>query len=164
MALSATTLRNELIDALDDLTGTGAPDAVARVCQAWGTYFKAATVSGAPPVGAAVDAGVAIMETAMTFTNGSSASDGANIFKNGVLFFWAHVQANASTYWPGTTIGTSPTTIGTTMVSSLTTAFNNNNDDSITRSQAATNMANALHTYGGLGGILMIGPTPTPVL
>lgn len=158
MALSSTTLRDELVDALDDLTGTSAPDAVERICEAWGEYFKQASMSGIPPLAGGVDAGVALMQTAMTFTNGASAAAGADIFRSGVLFFWAHLQANTTLYWPGTTAGTPPAGIAG-ITAALTSVFGTNNDAAITRQQAATNMATALHA-GNTGGTVMIGALP----
>lgn len=164
MALSSTKLRDELEDALTDLTGDGAPDASERICAAWGEYFKQSSVAGSPPVPSLVDAGVALMAAAMNFTNGASASGGATVFNGALVIFWAHVQANAAAYWPGCVSGTLPTTLGGTLTTALTSAFGTNNSPSVTRLQAATSLASALHANAGLGGTVTIAAVPTPIL
>jgi hypothetical protein len=160
MALLESRLTTELTTMLGALAGPGAPDAADEWGAAWGRYFKTATHNAVLVLPAGVDAGASEMVSAMAFENNGTAGD---VIAIGLGEFWAHLQANATTYWPGTLPGIVPAGLGS-VSSSLASKFSTNNDPAITTAQAAANLSAALHPNGGIGGTLLVGITPFAIL
>lgn len=157
MPLLATTLAAALLAEFE--AGTSGSLAFAN---AWATYFKTATLAGAPPVPALVDAGAAQLKAALTLTSNSSASDGAALIRTSLTAFWTHLQANAAAYWPGATPG-APSPGLASVDAALLGAFAANLDAATTSEAATTRLADALH-LGGVGGSLTLAGTPIPIL
>jgi hypothetical protein len=162
MPLASSTLSTQLQAALATLNGPSAPDAPTTIAAAWAAYFKTASLSGTPPVPAAVDAGASALKAALTFTNGSAAA-GASIWQTAIAAFWTHLQGAASTYWPGATPGTPPAGI-TAIGAGLVSQFGVNINPSTTTAQAAANIAGVLHASGGIGGTVTVATVPIAIL
>ena len=166
MALSQSTLASEMEAAITQLTAPGAPSAEQAQAQAFGDYFKDATHNGVAILPSPVDSlAVPAMVAAMAFTVPGTPSSGATALTAGYTAFWGAIVAAPVTFWPAAGVVT-PAAGLATLATAIAVVFSTNNDPSITKAQAAANLASVIHPNAGLGGTALIGlgPAFAPIL
>lgn len=162
MALSESTLASQVETAL--ASAAGGSSAATALATAFATYFKGATLNGAPVVGAAVDSiAKPAMVSAMAFSNTATAAAGAAVLAGGLAAFWSAIAGAASTFWPAATTVTPPPGLGS-LAADLLDVFDENLDDGVTRTQAAANLAEALHDDAGTGGAGVVTSVTLPIV
>lgn len=161
MALTQTVLADELEGVFNATGPTGALWGVA-----FGNYFHSATLGGVPVTESAVDTAAAAM--GITFSNSDTAEQNAGKIGAGLVVFWLAIAAAPATFWP---LALSPVVLPPGFVGgavsaasvAILAAFAANQNEGITRPQAAANLAAAIHP-NGLGGTAVLGVTPTAIL
>ena len=163
MALDLSTLSDNIAGALSDMTEPGAPDANLRLSQAFGEYFKGATVSEVTALDSVVNLAVEAMASHLVFTEEGSSDSAAAAFQNALAAFWVVIQGSSATCWPGCTAGAPPANVAS-IAELMPPVFAANNMHGVTREEAAQNLATFLHTVAGLGGTVTIALAPVPIL
>ena len=165
MALSQSMLASEMQAALDALTAPSAPSAEQAQAQAFGNYFKDAQHNAVFILPGPVDSlAVPAMTAAMTFTIGTPATAAA-VLTAGYTAFWGAIVASPAAFWPAAGVVTPAVGLATLAVA-LAAVFPVNNAPSITKAQAAANLAAVIHPSAGLTGSALIGAGPAfaPIL
>lgn len=157
-----------LASGLQALTPTSVEaTAIAAFSDAWASYFQAASVQGTPPVGGMLNAGLAAAQEAMksAMVGMSAPNAGSTKIQAGIQAFWDVVAAQAAVIWlPAPNVVTPPAVAPPTLssiASALESVFSSNTSGNLSLAQAAQNIADVLHTNGGMGGTVTI-TTPAP--
>ena len=129
---------------------------------AWTNYFYNATANGIPiPPGALTGAQNAL-ETGLTgfSTVVMGVPQGPLKIQAGLISFWGILSASFATIFTAC-IGITPPPLLATVPAALASQFVINNMPNVTKTQALMNIATALHTTAGIGGIATFPPSVT---
>ena len=163
MAMSATELANELkaMPLFDNEA-----DAAQAWAEAFGNYFEGdGSTHGAESNSVYVAS--ALMATAKLAMQGSlagmsSPGQGAAKIQAGIQSFWSILVALPASAWATVTVITPPASLSG-LAAALQPVFDNNRDSELSKDDAMTAIANAIHANNQGGSATWSGPTVLPI-